>query len=151
MECYLDKELIFKNLEADSSEEAIRIMANKLYEKNLVKEDYIKEIIEREKTYPTGLYTGKINVAIPHCDYQFVNEKSIAIGLLKNNIEFKKMDEPTEAVDILIIIMLAIDEPDNHINYLTKVFELVQNQNVLEEIYNSNSENEILEILNKYL
>ncbi len=150
MECYLDKELIFKNLAAENSKDAIEIMASELYKKGLVKKEYIDEILAREEIYPTGLYTGEINVAIPHCDYQFVNKKSIAVGILEKPIKFKKMDEPSEDVDISIIIMLAIDEPDNHISYLTKVFGLVQNQELLNRLYSSNDE-EILKILNENL
>lgn len=150
MECYLDKDLIFKNLSAKESKSAINIMASELFEKGLVKKDYINEVISREEVYPTGLYTGDINVAIPHCDYQFVNKKAIAVGILERPIKFKKMDEPSEDVEVSIIIMLAIDEPDNHIAYLTKVFQLVQNQDVLKKIYSSNDE-QILEILNENL
>ena len=151
MECYLDKDLIFKNLDVKDSKDAINTLASELYKKGLVKQDYVKEVLSREEIYPTGLYTGEINVAIPHCDYQFVNKKSIAVGILKNPIKFKKMDEPTEDVEVSIIIMLAIDEPDNHIAYLTKVFNLVQNQELLKELYLSVSEEEILELLNKNL
>ena len=150
MECYLDKDLIFKNLAAENSKDAIEIMATELYKKGLVKKEYINEVMSREEIYPTGLYTGEINVAIPHCDYQFVNKKSIAVGFLEKPIKFKKMDEPSEDVDISIIIMLAIDEPDNHIAYLTKVFGLVQNQDLLNRLYSSNDE-EILKILNENL
>lgn len=150
MECYLDKDLIFKNLAAENSKDAIEIMATELYKKGLVKKEYINEVMSREEIYPTGLYTGEINVAIPHCDYQFVNKKSIAVGILEKPIKFKKMDEPSEDVDISIIIMLAIDEPDNHIAYLTKVFGLVQNQELLNRLYSSNDE-EILKILNENL
>ena len=150
MECYLDKDLIFKNLAAENSKDAIETMATELYKKGLVKKEYINEVMSREEIYPTGLYTGEINVAIPHCDYQFVNKKSIAVGILENPIKFKKMDEPSEDVDISIIIMLAIDEPDNHIAYLTKVFGLVQNQELLNRLYSSNDE-EILKILNENL
>lgn len=150
MECYLDKDLIFKNLAAENSKDAIETMASELYKKGLVKKEYINEVMSREEIYPTGLYTGEINVAIPHCDYQFVNEKSIAVGILEKPIKFKKMDEPSEDVDISIIIMLAIDEPDNHISYLTKVFGLVQNQELLNRLYSSNDE-EILKILNENL
>lgn len=150
MECYLDKDLIFKNLAAENSKDAIEIMATELYKKGLVKKEYINEVMSREEIYPTGLYTGEINVAIPHCDYQFVNKKSIAVGILEKPIKFKKMDEPSEDVDISIIIMLAIDEPDNHIAYLTKVFGLVQNQDLLNRLYSSNDE-EILKILNENL
>ncbi len=150
MECYLDKDLIFKNLAAENSKDAIETMASELYKKGLVKKEYINEVMSREEIYPTGLYTGEINVAIPHCDYQFVNEKSIAVGILERPIKFKKMDEPSENVDISIIIMLAIDEPDNHIAYLTKVFGLVQNQELLNRLYSSNDD-EILKILNENL
>lgn len=150
MECYLDKDLIFKNIFSEDSESVIKIMASKLHEKGLVKESYVSEILSREEVYPTGLYTGDINVAIPHCDYQYVNEKSIAVGILKKPIKFKKMDDPSEDVDISIIIMLAIDEPNNHISYLTKVFQLVQNQELLKRLYSSDDE-EILRILNENL
>ncbi|MCI5840128.1 MAG: PTS sugar transporter subunit IIA [Peptoniphilaceae bacterium] len=149
MEYYLDKELIFKDLEVTDNKEALKILSTQLFKKNMVLEDYISEVISREIEYPTGLFTGKINIAIPHCDYKFVKKKSIAIATLKKPIKFKKMDEPNEYVPVSIIMMIAIDNPDNHIEFLKKLFKLVQNQNILKDLYSSKSKEDILNILNE--
>lgn len=144
---YFDESLVFSNLIVNDKKEAIKYMSEKLLSSGRVKETYPNRVMEREETYPTGLETGKINVAIPHCDYQHVNQKSVCIATLKNPVKFNKMDDPSEEVEVSIIMMLAIDQPDDHIEFLSQVFGLVQNQDLLKKIKDSNNESEIIELV----
>ena len=144
---YFDESLVFSNLVVKDKQEAIKYMSEKLLSSGRVKETYPDRVMEREKTYPTGLETGEINVAIPHCDYQHVNQKSVCIATLKNPVKFNKMDDPSEEVEVSIIMMLAIDQPDDHIEFLSQVFGLVQNQDLLKKIKDSNNESEIIELV----
>lgn len=47
---YLDESLILTDLEVTDKEELLKMMGTNLMEKGLVKESFIKAIIEREKT-----------------------------------------------------------------------------------------------------
>lgn len=147
MSSYFDESLVFCNLDLNSKEEVIEFMSNKLLEKKRVKKTYPQRVLEREKDYPTGLEIGDINVAIPHCDYQHVNIKSVCIATLKNPVVFHKMDDPSEEVEVSIILMLAIDHPNDHLEFLQQVFSLVQNQKILKQIKNSSNESEIIELV----
>lgn len=42
-----------------------------------VKDDFEQAVLRREQTHPTGLPSGKIAVAIPHTDVQYVKEAGI--------------------------------------------------------------------------
>jgi PTS system galactitol-specific IIA component len=56
-------------IESDTWQNVLKIMGDYLYENDYVKETYTNAVIEREKTYPTGLeIPNAINVAIPHAD-----------------------------------------------------------------------------------
>jgi len=72
---YLDESLILTDLEVTDKEELLKMMGTNLMEKGLVKESFIKAIIEREKNYATGLPTKSVSVAIPHTDPEHVNKK----------------------------------------------------------------------------
>lgn len=126
-----------------NQEDVLKKLADLLNEKGYAKESYYKAVCEREKIYPTGLFTGDINVAIPHCDISNVNEGSICIGILKKPTQFARMDEPDTKVDVHFVVMLALTEPHGHIEMLQKIISLIQNQEIVHQIIESNNEKEI--------
>ena len=84
----MDLDLIKINLDVNDNEEVINELGTMLLKKGYVKDTYINAVIERERILPTGLDLGELGVAIPHTDSQHVNQANIAVGLLKNPIEF---------------------------------------------------------------
>lgn len=131
--------------------EVLSSMTDLLCQDGLVKDTYKQAILDREKVFPTGLYTGDINVAIPHADVEHVNEASICVGILDKPIKFHAMDEPDNSIDISLVIMLALKEAHGHIDMLTKVIGLIQDQEAVKEIIESNSQDIIYNIIEKYL
>jgi PTS system galactitol-specific IIA component len=150
-EVIFNESLIIKldNLETDK--EALSEIVDHLYNKGYVKEGYKEAILERESEFPTGIFTGGINVAIPHADVSFVNQASIAVGILDKPVKFHIMDEPENEIDVHLIIMLALKEPHGHIQMLQKVVSLIQNQESIKEIISSNKTNTAYEIISKHL
>ena len=102
-----NKELIYKKESTLKKNEVLAEMAELLRKNGFVKDTYGEALIKRDGEYPTGLETGEINVAITHVDVKHVNEAAIAVGILKNPIDFNKMEEPENSTAVRIIIMLS--------------------------------------------
>lgn len=137
--------------EPSTDAEVLTVMTDLLHQKGYVKDTYQQAILNREKAFPTGLFTGGINVAIPHADVEHVDEASICVGILRKPVKFHAMDEPDNFIDVSLVIMLALKEPHGHIDMLTKVVNLIQNQETVKEITNSNDESIVYSIIKKYL
>jgi len=150
MKTKITEDLIFQDLEFSTSEEVLSYLANKLYEKGLVVENYTDAVLAREIEYPTGL-PAKINVAIPHTDSKYVNETSVVVGILNKLVQFKSMENPDNILDIQLVIMLAIKDPNDQIDFLQSVISLIQDERALEKIIYSHDKHIIKTILEEYL
>ena len=58
------EELVLSNYEAKDAEDVFRALADKLFEDGSVKDNYFQAMYNRERSYPTGLPTEEIHVAI---------------------------------------------------------------------------------------
>ncbi|MBU2700203.1 PTS system galactitol-specific IIA component [Sporomusaceae bacterium BoRhaA] len=136
----IDKKMIFKiESNGKTREDILSFLAGKLLNAGYVKNDYEKGILNREKTYPTGLLTGGINVAVPHTDCIYVKKSALAVGILDTPVIFKSMDDPDKDIEVSIVIMIALNQPHGQIEMLQKIIQLIQKQDELEKLLKSNS------------
>lgn len=142
-----DEGLILTGIEAESFEEVLEIMAKNLYEKGIVKESYIAAVIDREKTYATGLPTNGYSVAIPHTDTEHVNEKAISVGILKNEVEFGIMGENSEKTPVKLVFMLAMDQAHSQLKLLQSLMQVFQNAEILKSIAQEESKMKMKDML----
>lgn len=101
-----DKELFFTNLEFETKEEVIDFMSNKLIELGYIDNDMRNSFFERENIATTEI--GNM-VAIPHGAKGKIYNNKIAIGILKNPINW-------EVSKVRLVIMLAIN-PETVLDY----------------------------------
>ena len=146
-----DQSLILQFEKPMTNTEVLTAMADYLCEKGVVKDTYCQAILDREQNFPTGLFTGGINVAIPHADICHVNEASSCVGVLKEPVSFRTMDEPDNEIEISLVIMLALMEAHGHIDMLKKIIGLIQDQETVKEIVESGDADKIYGIIKKYL
>ncbi|MPW25330.1 PTS sugar transporter subunit IIA [Alkalibaculum sp. M08DMB] len=142
-----DKDLVLIDVDASSDGEAIEKVATHLLNKGLVKESYIKAIMEREKVFPTGLPTEGYGVAVPHTDVEHVIEQAICIATLKNPVPFKVMGSIDEMVDVKVLFMLALKEPHSQLEMLQAVIGIVQKPDILEKICTEKDTQTIFDIV----
>ncbi|SFL46655.1 PTS sugar transporter subunit IIA [Pelosinus propionicus] len=146
-----DKQLIFNDLKIRDKNEILQYMATKMYEKGYVKGTYAQAVIEREKVYPTGLQTEAFGVAIPHSDSIHVNQAVIAVCIVEEPIVFHVMGgAEEEEVLVKFIFMLAIDDPKKHIEMLSKLSIIFQDEQKMQEIVKL-KQDAIYEKLNCYI
>lgn len=122
--------------------QAIRTAAQKLLEKEYIEEKYIGKMIENvEKLGPYIILSD--DVAMPHSRPED--------GVKKTGISLLKLDEGVdfgENSSIRLIFILAAKDSNSHIDMITELVNMLQDDEKLNRILNSKTENEILENLN---
>lgn len=139
----LNEELILMDYEVNDKEELLRGLGTILREKGFVKESYVEGLLEREETFPTGLNTPGVSVAIPHTYAIHVEKPAILIAKLKKPVIFKEMGSGENDVEAKLIFMLAIKKPDQQVITLSKLMSIFSNEETLLKIYNAKEKFEI--------
>lgn len=119
--------------------EIFKEIASKLLTKNLVTEDFVNNLIDREKNYPTGLPLKPIapslpNIAIPHTESEFVNDTRIVPVKLKYPITFKNMILPEEDVEVSFLFMILNNDEKEQAGLLQNVMDFINRQETAELI-----------------
>lgn len=143
----LREDLVFTQKHFESKEDAILFLAEQLKEKGYIYKTFANAVVEREEKYPTGLYLGKINVAIPHTDTKHVKQSGVAILTLDKPVIFNKMDDPSQTIPVLIIFLLAVSEPNEYVQFLSKLAENFSKEEVIKIIYEETNPVTMTEIL----
>ena len=122
--------------------QAIRTAAQKLLEKEYIEDKYIGKMIENvEKLGPYIILSD--DVAMPHSRPED--------GVKKTGISLLKLDEGAdfgENSSIRLSFILAAKDSNSHIDMITELVNMLQDDEKLNRILNSKTENEILENLN---
>lgn len=139
--------LIIVDLEAESYEDVMVQLGDILIREGYVKDSYVNALITREKEFPTGLDVDGVGVAIPHTDVSHVNKAGIAIGVLKNPVTFVQMGTDDEEVEVGLVFMLAVVNPNEHIDQLQRIIAIIQDKDVLNNIQKVKDVNQIIELI----
>ena len=143
----VEKELAIIEMKADSKEEVLKLLGNRLLEHGYVKENFVESILKREKNYPTGLPTEPFGVAIPHTDGDMVNKSTIAFANLKNPVKFLMMGTDDKLVDVNLVFMLALKSPDDQLDMLQKLVGLFQDPEMVSKLADVKDVNELNELV----
>lgn len=119
----LDADTTIFNMDVADKKEAIERLGSLLYEQGYVNDNFINATIEREELGPSFLREG---VAIPHADPSFVIKPKIALGLLKNPIDWNGNEIKivlllainNECIDLIRELKRFFEDDDNYINIL---------------------------------
>lgn len=138
------KELLESNIQilpqVDSWEEAIKIASRPLLEKRYIEPRYIDTMIS--KVNELGFYIVlSEDVAMPHSRPED--------GVLKMGMSLLKLDTPAKFGNnnIQIVITLAAKDNESHIDALTNLVELLNDDEKIEKIKLAKTNQEILEII----
>jgi len=141
------EEFVFVKKNFKSNKETISFLSKQLQEKGFVKESFLEAVLKREKEHPTGLYLGKINVAIPHTDVKYVLKPGIAVATLKEPVAFGKMDEPEKKIPVHIVFLLAVQDPKGYVKFLAKLTRSFGSNLFISSIYSSESSEKLKSLL----
>jgi PTS system galactitol-specific IIA component len=100
--------------------------------------------------YPTGLPSQGVAVAIPHADPVHVNQSAIALATLQKPVSFSMMGNPQETLGVKIVMLLAIQKPDEHLELLKNLMGMLQNGALLLRIAEATSKEEVVELFGNF-
>lgn len=150
MNSLIHEDLIQVNYLAKDQFTAIQMAVNPLEKKGFVNEEFLNAVMERERTFPTGLPT-KVGVALPHTEAKYVKEESISILTLNKPIIFAGMGNPKESVPVEIIFLLAICNPEKQLGVLQTIITIIQNEKVLHKIKDAKEPKTIYNLIKTFL
>ncbi|GGE08349.1 PTS galactitol transporter subunit IIA [Marinithermofilum abyssi] len=148
---YMDESLILQDIQVDTKEEVLQLMASTMQEQGVVKESYIQAVIDREHHYATGLPTQGLSVAIPHTDKEHVNRKSLSVGVLTEPVDFVIMGEDEQSTPVKLVFMLAMDESHAQLSLLQKLMGVFQDKELLAYLASERDKTKIIAALRDVL
>lgn len=143
----LDRSLIVTGLEAVDNKEVLRKLGSVVVRESYAKESYVEALITREEEFPTGLDVDGMGVAIPHTSVEHVNKVGIAIATLKQPVTFVQMGTDDETVEVGLVFMLAVVDPNAHIDQLQRIVEILQDKKVLKQLTEAKTAEEVIAII----
>ena len=134
---------------ADSWQEAIRLSCKSIEQDGTVDNSYAEEIIECVMKY--GPYIVLMpEVAMPHSQEgaKGVHKTAIAFMKVKHRVSFDDSDPEKSA---RLFFTLASCNPDQHLENMTKLSELLMNEALVKELLKAETVKDLLELQKKYL
>ena len=119
---------------AISQEDLLTRLAESLQVDGLVKPSFADGVLAREKVYPTGIFMETHSVAIPHTEFEHVNQTGFAIGINLAGVEFQRTDEPEKRVVPQIVVMMAIDRTCEKVAIIQSLFALLADRDRVNDI-----------------
>jgi galactitol PTS system EIIA component len=141
-------ETIDLEYKAENYEDILIHLGTSLYSQGFVKGTYIEAVLQREKIHPTGLPLP-VPIAIPHTDPEHVLHSHIAVGTLKEPVQFSMMGTSEVKLPVQVVFMLAIKDPKKQPEILKQLMKIFQNEQLLNEISRSNEKKKVYELLSQ--
>ncbi len=145
----INKDNIFIDPAVSSTSELFELFYKNLFEKGFVREDFYNALVEREKSYPTGLDTGNIKIAIPHTDSNMIIREGMAVAVLKEPVSFSEMGDPASSLRVNIVFLLLIK--DRKAKFYHILLNKIKNSDILHKIYKSDNKQALCLLLTKLL
>ncbi len=140
-----DNSIIF-NCKSKSKKNVLEVISKIMSEVTSTKEDIIFEkLYEREKLGTTAFGNG---IAIPHARIDNISEAKIMLLKLETPIEFEATDG--NKVDLILSLLVPNNKDEIHIELLSKVAEMFDDNIFREKIRQSSDELEILSLIRNY-
>lgn len=148
----LTNEHILVNLEANDAHEAIYKLAAALVESGRVMPEFAEDVWRREQTFPTGLPTQPLAVAIPHTDPEHVNQSAVCIGTLLFPVRFAQMGtDGSTFLDVRIMFLLAIKQREKQVEMIQQLITLIQEGSLLQDLVKVKDSAEAMALIQKTL
>lgn len=143
---------ILVNVNVKDAQEAIQRLTVALVETGHVTPGFAEDVWKREQTFPTGLPTHPLAVAIPHADPDHVNKSAVCIGVLNEPVRFAQMGtDGSTSLDARLIFLLAVKEREKQVEMIGQLMRLIQTGSLLEDLAQAKDSAEALALIHKAL
>jgi mannitol/fructose-specific phosphotransferase system IIA component (Ntr-type) len=107
-----------------------------------LRDEVTKAVIKRENEASTGMGKG---VAVPHVKHAGVRNVTAVVGLSEDGIDFASLDE--QPVYSMILLVSPVDDPDQHLQAMEKVFKHLQNEKFRKFLRQSRTREQLEDLL----
>jgi galactitol PTS system EIIA component len=126
------RELCWVGLGVPDAVEAMRRLARGLAAAGCVRPGFEEAVLAREASSPTGLPMSGRKLAVPHADPEHVITPAVAICTLARPVAFREMGNPTAAIDVDVVAMLALTDHESAQHELVRLIERCQRPEFLD-------------------
>ena len=146
-----NKDLVFC-LQAKDQSDLFEQVASLLEERQIVTPTYRSALIEREKSFPTGLdmeFLGKDlpNVAIPHTDIVHNLTENVVVVRLDQPVTFHNMIAPDKEVQVSLLFFIINNTSSSQTNILAQLMDFFTSNGNLEALSKLDSEDKLYQYI----
>ena len=143
-----DPEMIAVGARAADTKEAIQLLGGMMAKKGFVEELYWEDVLKREETFPTGLPTQPVAIAIPHADPDRVIHSGIAIAVFEQPVKFRIMgSNDPDTLDVPVVFMLALKDFKQQTAVIRDLMLLIQSGDLIRAINEAKTTGEVFRIV----
>ncbi|MDN5352604.1 MAG: galactitol system component [Clostridiales bacterium] len=146
-DCTTTQYRIIRIEEKMDREALLAYLCDQLADDGFVNSAYKQATLKREATYPTGLATKPIGIAIPHSEAENVIEPTILLAVLDHETSFYDMGDNDRQIDVKLVFLLALKGENNHLNYLRSIVNFCRDEEKLLKMAESKDDSEVLKLL----
>ena len=143
---FLTEDSIIMDCDSKSQKNTLEVLSNKMAELTSTNKDEIfQKLYEREKLGTTAFGNG---IAIPHARIEGILNAKIIILKLTEAIDFNSIDG--NKVDIVISLFVPNDNNEMHVELLSSIASLLDNQVFREKIRTANTASDVMMIIDSH-
>ena len=143
---FLTEESIIMDCDSKSQKNTLEVISNKMAELTSTNKDEIfQKLYEREKLGTTAFGNG---IAIPHARVEGIQNAKIIILKLTEAIDFNSIDG--NKVDIVMSLFVPNDNNKMHVELLSSIASLLDNQVFREKIRTANTASDVMMIIDSH-
>lgn len=138
---FFSPSLIFPKLNLKTREEVINVLGDYMLKYGYIEPAFLDEVFEREKITSTAIGKG---VAIPHGNQRYVKRPVIALAILEKPVQWGE-----STVDLVFMLALKEESRFNIKKFFSKFYEILGDEEVLNDIRKLSSSEEIYGYLSR--
>ncbi len=143
---FFSEDSILMNCQSRSKKNVLELISQIASGISETSEDIIfQKLYEREKLGTTAFGNG---IAIPHARIDNLSEAKIIILMLETAIDFDSSDG--KKVDLIFSLLAPNNKNEIHIKILSKIAEMLDDEDYREKIRNCSNKTEIKSVINSY-
>ncbi len=150
LEDVISEEIIDLEMEVNTKEEVIHQLGVSLLQQGRIDDIhcFVDDVLRREEIESTDMGIG---VAIPHGASPAILRNSIAIGRLKNPIQWNADDEQ-KPVSVIFLMAIRSENRDHlHLELMSKIATLLLKEEFLNTLFHTHQKQELLTQIKKLL
>ena len=143
---FLTGDSIIMDCDSKSQKNTLEVISNKMAELTSTNKDEIfQKLYEREKLGTTAFGNG---IAIPHARIEGIQNAKIILLKLTEAIDFNSIDG--NKVDIVMSLFVPDDNNEMHVELLSTIASLLDNQVFREKIRTANTASDVMMIIDSH-